>query len=63
MTDKVKKSQKKTAKYKAVDPVEFKSNYNKSVPGYEQLSKGESIEYQDNKYFETWLNTNIIIKE
>lgn len=68
MADKVKKETKTASsskKYKAVDPLKFKEMYTNVVPFYDELSDGESVvfkpkgSYQD-KFFETWLNNNII---
>ena len=51
-------------KYKAVDPVQFKEWHNDTVPCYEKLCAGESVELNvKDKSVINWLNNNIIVKE
>ena len=67
MADKVKKEDKVAsgkAKYKAANPSQFKSWYTDQVPGYLELSKGESVELNaKDKNVINWLDNKIIIKE
>ena len=64
MADKVKKKGKAQVKYKAVDPVQFKESFTDVVPFYKELCDGESVEFKaGDKFYQVWLNNNIIIKE
>ena len=64
MAEKSKKERKASVKYKAVNPSNFKAWYSETVPGYSELSKGESVELDaKNKHVINWLDNKIIIKE
>ena len=57
------KNVKKAKKYKAVNATWFKESFNSIVPKYEKLSKGESVELdENNKHVVSWL-LNKVIKE
>tara|TARA_Y100001963_G_C6781741_1_gene450309 strand:- start:1287 stop:1487 length:201 start_codon:yes stop_codon:yes gene_type:complete len=59
----IKKSPKKNT-YKAVNPDEFKSNFNESMLYYEKFSSGESVECDEtHKQFKYLLINNFIIRE
>ena len=63
MADKAKKES-KVVKYKAANPSDFKAWFSDNVPGYSELSKGESVELDaKNKHVINWLDNKIIIKE
>ena len=58
------KKESKAVKYKAANPSQFKSWYTDQVPGYLELSKGESVELNaKDKNVINWLDNKIIIKE
>ena len=62
MADK-KKTTVKVIKYKAVNPEEYKTSFNRTYPFYYELSNGDSVELDSNDVLIKSMINNKILKE
>jgi len=69
MAESVKKEPEKVEKttngnnYTAVNPKQFKESYVNTAPGYEELSKGKSVELDlNNAIVKSWIESSVIVQ-